>query len=142
MLLVIYFKFSNKLIIIFLPEFIMPGYFIQIFNALLTYLTNAQCSCVILIEYSVFIILSLTPDLWSSSNISPYLCISAFSNKGGKCANCSQHATCKDCLADIRCGWCGNDYDPRIGRYDFYDRVSFLYVLFRPHCRLINKQSI
>ncbi|XP_078380393.1 multiple epidermal growth factor-like domains protein 8 isoform X1 [Oculina patagonica] len=34
----------------------------------------------------------------------------------GQCSNCSKHTTCKSCLEDVRCGWCGNDYDPRIGR--------------------------
>ena len=40
-----------------------------------------------------------------------------FVSSGGKCSNCSQHTACNDCLKDIRCGWCGNDFDPRIGRY-------------------------
>ncbi|XP_022797777.1 multiple epidermal growth factor-like domains protein 8 [Stylophora pistillata] len=37
-------------------------------------------------------------------------------DSGGQCSNCSQYAACNDCLKDIRCGWCGNDFDPRIGR--------------------------
>lgn len=37
-------------------------------------------------------------------------------NEGSQCPNCGQHISCKSCLADFRCGWCGNDYDPRIGR--------------------------
>ncbi|XP_074634355.1 multiple epidermal growth factor-like domains protein 8 isoform X4 [Acropora palmata] len=37
-------------------------------------------------------------------------------NQGSQCPTCEQHTSCKNCFADFRCGWCGNDYDPRIGR--------------------------
>ncbi|XP_066023971.1 multiple epidermal growth factor-like domains protein 8 [Pocillopora verrucosa] len=46
----------------------------------------------------------------------PYGQCSHWIDSGGKCSNCSQHTACNDCLKDIRCGWCGNDFDPRIGR--------------------------
>jgi hypothetical protein len=33
-----------------------------------------------------------------------------------KCTECSQHKTCKSCIDDFQCGWCGNTYNPTIGR--------------------------
>uniref|UniRef100_T1JFI7 Multiple epidermal growth factor-like domains protein 8 n=1 Tax=Strigamia maritima TaxID=126957 RepID=T1JFI7_STRMM len=34
---------------------------------------------------------------------------------GAQCRNCSIYTSCKDCLSDLRCGWCGNQYNPIIG---------------------------
>ena len=33
-----------------------------------------------------------------------------------QCRSCSNHTTCTSCLADHRCGWCGNTDNPLIGR--------------------------
>ena len=32
-----------------------------------------------------------------------------------KCHDCSYHTTCKQCLAEYQCGWCGNVDDPTFG---------------------------
>ncbi|CAH1785464.1 unnamed protein product [Owenia fusiformis] len=43
-------------------------------------------------------------------------CTEWFDSKSQNCSDCSQHTTCKSCLKEFQCGWCGNTDNPTIGR--------------------------
>lgn len=48
-----------------------------------------------------------------------------------KCRDCSLHETCKSCLEDLSCGWCGNRRNPYHGvcvRGDFKHSYEGMYL--------------